>query len=232
MHDDLHPNEREALKPTLPLVDRQPPPSVQAMLASAASGTAALNQSIPAQHRTKRPQPIRLPFDVQKLGSITFVIAVAGLIWWLDGFFTLQFVNGESNWLHQRVHAFHWLLPWGVTVGTLYLWPSKQKREVVRRLKDAWLDDQLESSYQKFARARKTMVISILFWLGLLLFNIGTSTTGVVSWGAGRTIGLFGGFTLPQDGSTLRVLAILIGALGAFAPEQLLKWAEVEWNTR
>ena len=201
-------------------------------MVSSGGGTAALNPSIPAQNRTKRPQPIRLPFDVQKLGSISFVIVVAGLIWWLDGFFTLQFVNGDSNWLHARVYAFHWLLPWGVTVGTLYLWPSKQKRDVVRRLKDAWLDDQLESSYQKYARGRKTMVISIIFWLALLLFNIGTSTTGVVSWGAGRTIGLFGGFTLPQDGSSLRVLAILIGALGAFAPEQLLKWAEVEWNTR
>lgn len=184
------------------------------------------------QARTKRAAPIRMPFDVQKIGSIAFVVVVAGLVWWLDGFFTLQFVNGKSNWLQAMIATFHWLLPWSVTVGTLYLWPSKRKREVVARLKDAWMNDQLETSYQKYARARKGMIIGIIFWLGLLVFNIGTSTTGVVNWGAGRTIGLFGGFTLPTDGTTLRILAACIGALGAFAPEQLMKWAEAEWNSR
>lgn len=231
MQDDLLPKDQTdsfAAKQFQPsAIERQPPPSVQGVVAGGGAA-AAMGQQI----RTKRPPTIRVPFDIQKVGSIAFVVTVAGLIWWLDGFFTLQFVNGPSNWLYQRVTTFHWLLPWGVTVGTLYLWPSKKKREVVARLKEVWLTDQLEASYLKYARARKAMIIGIIFWLGLLIFNIGTSTTGVVTWGAGRTIGLFGGFTLPQDGTSLRVLAVLLGALGAFAPEQLLKWAEAEWNSR
>jgi hypothetical protein len=182
----------------------------------------------------RRSKPLKLPAfpgaqNIKVYGTLAFVALLACLLWFGDGFFTLWFLQGWAAFVQQLL-TFRWLIPWAITVGTLYTWPSRDKLRVLRATRRQWAEDGTEASMRKYLRARNQLVRHTVLFVILTLFNIGTSTQGLAEAAAGRYINLFGGFTLPASGTTsLRILSIVGGCIGAFGPEKLLRWVQDEY---
>jgi hypothetical protein len=122
-------------------------------------------------------------------------LAVAALLWFAGAWFTLWFLERAGLAL-AGAGAARWLIPAALTAGQLWLWP---------RANSPWQ--------------------SLIVFLGFLGFDVGTSWGGFTSWGAGRRVELFNGFTIPQGGPWLHGLALVLGLSFAFLPEKIARWA-------
>jgi hypothetical protein len=102
----------------------------------------------------------------------------------------------ESWYTVSRLGLLQWLIPLAITATEIFLWPR-------------WRG-------------------SLAQWLGfsaVLLFDVGTTVSGLLPLLAGRAVDLFGGFQLPEAGAWLYSLSIAGGLLLAYGPEKLGKWA-------
>ena len=163
----------------------------------------AVTTSVQAQPRaTTKPRSKPGIYD-QILEGMAYIASLAiGLALWVAGaFFTLVFLEGAGVPV-APAQALAWLIPAFVSAVELKLWP-----------------------------ARGRSPIRGLIWLGVLAFDVGTSFAGLVEWAGGRHINLFTGFTLPTTGTTLWLLALILGLLFAFAPERIGKFAVRELRT-
>lgn len=220
-----------------------PPPTGQPVMVAAgvaAAQTASTNSSSVQTNRRTPPRPVK-PFGVLKqfnaasknikkmltLGSI-FLLMVG--LSWADGFFTLTML---TNWIPKLVNVgvFKWLIHLGITALSVYLLPFGRNWTKLKEARGKWVVSGEEKDYLKYLAIRKRYITRTLIWTFVVAFNVGASATGIYQRSSGATIDLFGGFTLPDGGTTLRWLAGLIGFGLAFAPEALGRWIEDEWNS-
>lgn len=89
-----------------------------------------------------------------------------------------------------------WLIPLAITAIEIFLWPR-------------W----------------RSSLAQWLGFLAILLFDVGTTVSGLMPLLAGRAVDLFGGFRLPAAGAWLYGLGIAGGLLLAYGPEKLGKFA-------
>lgn len=125
-------------------------------------------------------------------------LAIATGLWWVGAYFTLRFLAGAGLKMAATDMA-AWLIPATITAIEL------------------WLLSRIRSNWQ-----------ALVVFLAVLAFDLGTSWGGFVEWGAGRHIGLFAGFTIPTEGRTLHLIAIILGLIWAFLPEKIARWAVAE----
>ncbi len=88
-----------------------------------------------------------------------------------------------------------WLIPLAITATEIFLWPQRA----------SWPQ-------------------RIGFW-SVLLFDIGTTYSGLLPLIAGRRVDIFGSHVIPEAGAVLYAIGILSGLLLAYGPEKLGKWA-------
>lgn len=214
----------QSLAPTTPIAQLE------------ATGSAILAPAPPAAPKiVKRTKPLQLPAlpgakNIKAYGTLLLVTAIACFLWFGDGFFTLVFLEGWAPAI-QRILEFKWLIPWGITVGTLHLWPTKAKWQAMIAARRRWAEDGSETSQRKYLKQRNRIIFHSILFLTLIFLNIGTSTQGIAELAAGRQVNLFGGMTLPAKGSTgLLILSSIGGFIGAFGPEKLLRWVQDEFS--
>lgn len=162
----------------------------------AATPPADRQQTAPNKPRSTSPRPLSGLYD--KIGmtlALVAALAVAALLWYAGAWFTLWFLERAGLAL-AGAGALRWLIPAALTAGQLWLWP---------RANSPWQ--------------------SLLLFLGFLGFDVGTSWGGFTSWGAGRRVELFNGFTIPKDGPWLNGIALVLGLTFAFLPEKIARWA-------
>ena len=125
-------------------------------------------------------------------------LAIAAGLWWVGAYFTLRFL-ASAGLKMAGTDAAAWLIPMTITAIEL------------------WLLSRIRTNWQ-----------ALVIFLTVLAFDIGTSWGGFVAWGAGRHVSLFAGFTIPTDGRTLHLVAIVLGLIWAFLPEKIARWAVAE----
>jgi hypothetical protein len=153
------------------------------------------------QTTTRRIRPSSQPsiyVKTQTSIALSFALAVAGLLWLAGAFFTLQALEKFGVKL-AGIGIWQWFIPIAITASELALWPR-----------------------------RSSARLQFVFFLSVLLFDVGTSFAGLIQWGAGRTVPLFEGITLPSSGWGLRIVAGIIALIFAFGPERLARWAGPE----
>lgn len=224
--------EKEELPPGQPAAARMVTAGVgpsSGTVSPLTSGTAAVTP--PKEERVAKPrrkvQPLPLPKTLLPYLTAAGMFALACVIWRADGFFTLVFL--QTHW--PSIHSWgilQWLIPLLITAATLRLWPRIERFRAVMKARDIWVESESDQHGLRYLRLRKQFIRHTMLFLLVTGFNIGTSVSGLMIWGAGRTFDLFGGLTLPQNGAGLFVFAIIGGAIGAFAPEQMARWAEAE----
>lgn len=157
--------------------------------------------TVPQITTQKRPRPAAPPtlyFKIQTTIALTFAMLIAGLLWITGAFFTLQALETFGIKL-AGIGVWQWFIPIAITASELALWPR-----------------------------RSTAKLQFIFFIGVLLFDIGTSFAGLIEWGAGRTFPLFEGITIPDAGWGLRLTALVVALIFAFGPERLARWAGPE----
>lgn len=156
------------------------------------------------QPQPRRTSSRRISTAYDKAGTTVAyagAMFLAGLLWYLGAFFTLTFLQTQGLEI-QHLGLVAWLVPLGITAIELWLMPRTGTR---------WQ--------------------SVLVFLAVLAFDVGTSWSGAITWGAGKHIALFNGFTLPKAGLTLHALALVLGLVFAFLPEKIGRWAAAElWH--
>lgn len=150
---------------------------------------------------TKRTRPTPQPniyTKVQTSIALSFALLIAALLWIAGAFFTLQALEQFGIKL-AGIGIWQWFIPLAITASELALWPR-----------------------------RSSARLQFVFFISVLLFDIGTSFAGLIEWGAGRTFPLFEGITFPESGWRLRIIALVIALIFAFGPERLARWAGPE----
>lgn len=223
--------------------DNNPPPTGQPAMATAGPSTVTAASTTNAAANVGRrspPRPVK-PFGALKqlksasknikmmltLGSVALLMV--GLSW-ADGYFTL---TAMTKWIPTlaNVGVFKWLIHLGITALSVYLIPFGRNWSRFKEIRAKWMEAGEERDYLKYVAARKRYITRTLIWTFVVAFNVGTSATGIYQRSSGATIDLFGGFTFPDRGTTLRWFAGLVGFGLAFAPELLGRWIEDEWNS-
>lgn len=69
---------------------------------------------------------------------------------------------------------------------------------------------------------------ALAFFTVVLLVDVLSSWYGVIATLGGRFVPLGAGWTIPQDGTMLHIVAILVSLAFAFMPERLARWSLVE----
>jgi hypothetical protein len=160
----------------------------------------------------KRQKRITLPtwlsqFIEQVITTIA-LLAVVGIIafaWYLGAFFTIQFFDRLTFLASLGLNVaalgiWRWCIPVAITAIEVAFWPRRQR---------AWRH---------------------VAFVGTLLFDVGTTCTGLILLGlAGATIPLFGGFELPTAREPLIVVGIVFGLIFALGPEKGLRWVWAEF---
>ena len=197
--------------------------------------------SAPAAEQPPKQQSIRrtrtffrlsqLGEYVQAWGGILF-FAVLGLgLWRADAHFTLWFFHGWMPDIIQRLAYGQWIIPILFSLGQLYFFVGPKKLRVLQAARKAAMQNpEHEASYRKYIKIRKRLMRHAIGFLTVSVINIGTSAQGMYEWAGGRTINLFGGFTLPQPGAPLRILCFLLGIVLAFGAEKAFKAAWDEYK--
>lgn len=126
------------------------------------------------------------------------VVGIAILLWWLGAFYSLQFLQALDISVDHLGIA-QWLIPIAITGIELALWPR---------------------------RGTHPLLMSV--FMAVALFDIGSSSAGLFTWAAGRTVPLFGGITIPSSGAGAWVVCIGISLVFAFGPEKLVRVASGE----
>ena len=126
------------------------------------------------------------------------VILIAGLLWYIGAFYTLTFCRTVIPAV-ERLDLFMWGIPLIITAIELKMWPKPASSKLL------WA-----------------------VFVGILLFDVGSSYSGFTTWAGGRTIPLFNGFTFPQSGAVLSLTGIVLGVVFAFAPERMARAAARE----
>lgn len=163
------------------------------------------------QRRQQRPKRQTLPsWASQLIEQILTTIALlgiavlAGFIWYLGAFFTIQFFDrltflSSVGLNFAALGIWRWGLPLVITAIEVAFWPRRQR---------AWRH---------------------AIFVGTLIFDVGTTCTGLILLGlAGASVPLFGGFNLPSAREPLIVVGILFGLVFALGPEKIGRrvWAE------
>ena len=126
------------------------------------------------------------------------VILLAGLLWYIGAFYTLTFCRTVIPAV-ERLDLFMWGIPLIITAIELKMWPKPTSSKLL------WA-----------------------VFVGILIFDIGSSYSGFTTWAGGRTIPLFNGFTFPESGAVLSLTGIVLGVVFAFAPERMARAAARE----
>ncbi len=159
--------------------------------------TTQTTQTTQTKRTRSAPQP-NIYTKIQTSIALSFALLVAGLLWIVGAFFTLQALETLGIKL-AGIGIWQWFIPIAITASELALWPR-----------------------------RSSARLQFVFFISVLLFDIGTSFAGLVQWGAGRTFPLFEGITFPEGGWGLRIIALVIALIFAFGPERLARWAGPE----
>jgi hypothetical protein len=160
----------------------------------------------PKEPRSHQPRTNKKSTYNKCMDSLAYAGAVfiACMLWFFGASFTLEFLRWAGVNI-AKLHYAQWLIPATITACELQLWPRAS------------------ATWHKWA-----------VWLSVLAFDVGTSFAGAVQWGAGKTIPLFIGVTVPNSGTILWALALGAGLIFAFIPEKIARWAVKElvgvWN--
>lgn len=147
--------------------------------------------------RQPRPAPAMLGDLYSRLGRSMALCGFLALssLLWYAGAFFT--LSFLEHWYSvSRLGLFQWLIPMAITTIEVFLWPRWSGFPA------QWLG-----------------------FLSVLLFDVGTTVSGLMPLIAGRAVDLFGGFSLPVAGLSLYTLSIAGGLLLAYGPEKLGKWA-------
>jgi hypothetical protein len=170
---------------------------------------------------------------VQEWGGIAFFAVLGAILWRADAHFTLLFAYGWAPSVVSQLSYGQWAIPVLLTLGQLYfvVGPKKiQALQVARQLAAA--NPEHEPTYRKYLKLRKKTLRHTIAFFVVSFINVGTSAQGMYEWAGGRTINLFGGFTLPQPGWPLRAISFALGIVLAFGAEKALKAAWAEYQER
>ncbi|GAA5530991.1 hypothetical protein [Herpetosiphon gulosus] len=152
------------------------------------------------------------------------LMAIAGLLWYWDGAFTISFIAKQSTAFAQW-GIWQWTIPVFFTAVTLGAWPRKEIRTRSHELRAKWGDTHADADYERYESIRKEIRVRWAMVSIVVLVNIGTSFSGLVLWLANRTVDLFLGWTFPDTGWGLYAPATVIGIILAFGPEKIGRWA-------
>ena len=170
---------------------------------------------------------------VQAWGGILFFAVLGIALWRADAHFTLWFFGGWMPSIMERLSYTQWLIPVLLTLGQLYFFVGPAKLKLLHAVRKVAAENpDHETSYRKYLKLRKRFMRHTIGFLAVSIINIGTSAQGMYEWAAGRTINLFGGFTLPQPGTPLRILCFVLGIILAFGAEKAFKAAWDEYKDR
>lgn len=182
--------------------------------------------------RVVRPRPqIVIPSIgpmIQAYGGVLFLFVSSALLWLTDGYFSLWFLRG---WIPAlgTVGLIQWIIPVLFTLGQLFFWPRKDKFVSMWEARGIWLDEADNSKLRRrYERARTKLISHVLLFGIITVFNVGTSAQGIYEWADGRSVNMFGGFQLPDAGTSLRVWSTIGGIITAFGAEKLFSWAKAE----
>lgn len=205
--------------------------------ASQSTAAAASVVSPPATQTARKTRTFfrlsKLGDYVQEWGGIAFFAVLGVILWRADAHFTLWFAYGWAPSVVAQLSYGQWLIPVLLTLGQLYFVVGPKKIKVVQAARQAAAaNPDHELPYKKYVKLRKKIKRHTAAFLIVSFINVGTSAQGMYEWAGGRTINLFGGFTLPQPGWTLRGISFALGILLAFGAEKALKAAWSEYQER
>jgi hypothetical protein len=210
------------------------PSPVTAISPSLPISTTSVVPAKPAMRRTRSFfQLSKIGDYVQAWGGIAFFAMLGIALWRADAHFTLWFFAGWMPSIMASLGPAQWIIPVLFSLGQLYFFvgPTKLKTAYAARVNAAQYPDH-EPSYRVYTRARKKLFRHTMGFLAVSIINVGTSAQGMYEWAAGRTINLFGGFTLPQPGVPLRITCLILGVVLAFGAEKAFKAAWDEYKER
>jgi hypothetical protein len=177
------------------------------IMGGASSGAAILQADPPARAERTPRRRIASPATTNNsvdLAMTVFaylgVLAIAAVLWYWGARFTLTFLSGLAPAI-LALGLLAWLIPAVITAVELKLWPHVT-----------------------------SPIARWVVFLGILLFDLGSSFAGFTTWAAGRTIPLFTGITFPTTGWGLWLPGVGLGMLFAFGPERLTRYAIGELN--
>lgn len=165
----------------------------------APSGTAEAPVSVyPERTKVKRRVSASQVKDAYERVGTTIALLGAGMVgiglWGAGAYFTLQFLSHQVPTL-AGMGVWAWVIPIVITAAELFLWPRWGGR-----------------------------MMQLVFFLGVLAFDVGSTYSGFVDIAAGRSIALFRGISIPQSGWVLDVLGVVAGLVCAFGPERIARW--------
>ena len=192
--------------------------------------TAPNHADRPVPSHRPPPRPLRLPTLALPGGAAVLptisalgLLGLAALLWYADGYFTLLFLR--EHWPQIAAWGIgQWSIPALITIMTLWTWPRRSHIAPVRLARQQWVQTEHVHDARRYFRYRANFVRRTIFFLAVVLFNMGTSVSGLSLWGQGRTFDLFGGLTIPESGWPLWAFALIGGAVCAFAPEKIGRW--------
>ena len=178
-------------------------PTATAVLPSTMPTPVASVQTTTTQITQPKPRAKRMGLydKVGQTMALSMAVALAIGIWIVGAKFTLDFLASMGVNLASLSYG-QWLIPLAISASELWLWPKGS------------------SIWQRWA-----------VWLGVLLFDVGSSWAGFTEWAGGRYVPLFAGFTMPAEGFPLHGLALVLGLVFAFLPEKIGRWAVSELRT-
>jgi|GEM_PF-2118646 len=197
------PNTPETTTAVLPSPVSATSPAATAVLPSTMPTTVQPVQTATVHIPQSKPRAKRMGL-YDKVGqtiALGMALALALGIWLVGAKFTLDFLASMGVNLASLSYG-QWLIPLAISASELWLWPKGS------------------SIWQRWA-----------VWLGVLLFDVGSSWAGFTEWAGGRYVPLFAGFTMPSEGFPLHGLALVLGLAFAFLPEKIGRWAVSELRT-
>ena len=193
-------DERLIERPTPATPPRQPPAA-----SSARQGTMSETWPLPVRDapapkptpRRPRAAPARLGDLYARVGKSVALLGFLALagLLWYAGA-SFTLAFLQTWYPVSRLGLLQWLIPLAITTTEVFLWPR-------------W----------------RTSLFQWLGFLAVLLFDVGTTVSGLLPLLAGRQVDLFGGFQLPTVGVWLYTVAVAGGLLLAYGPEKLGTWA-------
>lgn len=184
---------------------------------------------IPATIRRPKP-PRRAANPVFSLGvealMCMVLLGIAALLWYWDGAFTLTFLREHFPQLGTWLAGYgQWLIPVAITILTLASWPRKELRSEVSKARAAWRESKTDHDLLDYVDIRRVLRVKTVIFTIVGAFNLGTSFSGLLIWGAGRELDLFVGLTIPTAGWGLWAFAGIVGLVCSYGPEKIARWS-------